>query len=58
MNWIVGFNFYNMCMFDGYGYNNFDYLFYLGFFNVKGGVCNGIIVGFDDLRDIVFNLVG
>ncbi|WP_162047139.1 glycoside hydrolase family 9 protein [Vibrio taketomensis] len=54
LNWIVGHNPYNMCMLDGFGHNNPDYLPELGFFNAKGGVCNGITGGFDDEEDIAF----
>lgn len=55
LNWIVGLNPYHMCMIDGHGHNNPDYLPHLGFFNAKGGVCNGITAGFDDEQDIAFN---
>ncbi|EHH3731125.1 TPA: glycoside hydrolase family 9 protein [Vibrio parahaemolyticus] len=55
LNWIVGLNPYDMCMLDGYGRNNPDYLPQYGFFNAKGGVCNGITSGFEDEEDIAFN---
>lgn len=55
LNWIVGLNPYHMCMLDGHGHNNPDYLPQLGFFNAKGGVCNGITGGFEDEQDIAFN---
>ncbi|MBA5762201.1 glycoside hydrolase family 9 protein [Vibrio sp. 404] len=55
LNWIVGQNPYDMCMLDGFGHNNPDYLPHLGFFNAKGGVCNGITGGFEDEEDIAFN---
>ncbi|WP_194437961.1 glycoside hydrolase family 9 protein [Vibrio fluminensis] len=55
LNWIVGHNPYDMCMLDGFGHNNPDYLPNLGFFNAKGGVCNGITGGFEDEEDIAFN---
>ncbi len=55
LNWIVGLNPYDMCMLDGHGHNNPDYLPQFGFFNAKGGVCNGITGGFDDEEDIAFN---
>ncbi|WP_022940790.1 glycoside hydrolase family 9 protein [Psychromonas hadalis] len=55
LNWIVGLNPYDMCMLDGIGFNNPDYLPELGFFNAKGGVCNGITGGFDNELDIAFN---
>lgn len=55
LNWVVGLNPYDMCMLDGHGHNNPDYLPHLGFFNAKGGVCNGITAGFDNEEDIAFN---
>lgn len=55
LNWIVGLNPYDMCMLDGHGKNNPDYLPNLGFFNAKGGICNGITAGFDNEHDIAFN---
>ncbi|HCG7134727.1 TPA: glycoside hydrolase family 9 protein [Vibrio parahaemolyticus] len=55
LNWIVGLNPYDMCMLDGHGRNNPDYLPQYGFFNSKGGVCNGITGGFEDEEDIAFN---
>ncbi|MGB2079932.1 MAG: chitobiase, partial [Vibrio sp.] len=55
LDWILGLNPYDMCMLDGHGHNNPDYLPELGFFNAKGGVCNGITAGFDDEADIAFN---
>ncbi|OEF22636.1 glycoside hydrolase family 9 protein [Vibrio rumoiensis] len=58
LDWILGLNPYDMCMLDGHGHNNPDYLPDLGFFNAKGGVCNGITSGFDDEQDIAFNPEG
>ncbi|MBD1575300.1 chitobiase [Vibrio sp. S11_S32] len=55
LDWIVGLNPYDMCMLDGHGHNNPDYLPELGFFNAKGGVCNGVTAGFEDEQDIAFN---
>ncbi|HHF3258371.1 TPA: glycoside hydrolase family 9 protein [Vibrio diabolicus] len=55
LNWIVGLNPYDMCMLDGHGRNTPDYLPQYGFFNAKGGVCNGITGGFEDEEDIAFN---
>ncbi|WP_428771387.1 glycoside hydrolase family 9 protein [Vibrio sp.] len=55
LNWIVGLNPFDICMLDGHGRNNPDYLPELGFFNAKGGICNGITAGFDNQRDIAFN---
>ncbi|CCN69050.1 glycoside hydrolase family 9 protein [Vibrio nigripulchritudo] len=58
LDWIVGLNPYDMCMLDGHGKNNPDYLPQYGFFNAKGGVCNGITGGFEDEEDIAFNPTG
>ncbi|WP_407332173.1 glycoside hydrolase family 9 protein [Enterovibrio sp. 27052020O] len=58
LNWIVGLNPYDMCMLDGHGRNNPDYLPQFGFINAKGGICNGITAGFDNERDIAFNPQG
>ncbi|PWI32092.1 chitobiase [Vibrio albus] len=55
LNWIIGLNPYDMCMLDGHGYNNPDYLPDLGFSNAKGGICNGITSGFSDEDGIAFN---
>ncbi|WP_028864268.1 glycoside hydrolase family 9 protein [Psychromonas aquimarina] len=55
LNWILGLNPFDMCMLDGAGFNNPDYLPELGFFNAKGGVCNGITGGFENENDIAFN---
>ena len=55
LDWILGLNPYHMCMLDGHGHNNPDYLPQLGFFNAKGGICNGITAGFEDEEDIAFN---
>ncbi len=55
LNWVVGLNPYDMCMLDGHGRNNPDYLPQYGFFNAKGGVCNGITGGYEDEEDIAFN---
>ncbi|OBU14097.1 chitobiase [Photobacterium aquimaris] len=58
INWILGLNPFDMCMLDGHGNNNPDYLPHLGFSNAKGGVCNGITSGFDNEQDIAFNPEG
>ncbi|CAM2896423.1 glycoside hydrolase family 9 protein [Vibrio mytili] len=55
LNWIVGLNPYDMCMLDGHGRNNPDYLPQFGFYNAKGGICNGITGGFEDEEDTAFN---
>lgn len=55
LNWIMGLNPYDMCMLDGHGRNNPDYLPQLGFINAKGGICNGVTAGFENEHDIAFN---
>ncbi|MDA9557958.1 glycoside hydrolase family 9 protein [Vibrio sp.] len=55
LNWILGLNPFNQCMLDGHGFNNPNYLPDLGFYNAKGGVCNGITSGFNDESDIAFD---
>ncbi len=55
IDWILGLNPYDICMLDGHGRNNPDYLPQLGFFNAKGGICNGITAGVDDADGIAFN---
>ncbi|WBA17075.1 glycoside hydrolase family 9 protein [Salinivibrio kushneri] len=55
LNWILGLNPFDICMLDGHGHNNPDYLPYLGFFNAKGGICNGITSGMEDETQIAFN---
>ncbi|WP_087022227.1 glycoside hydrolase family 9 protein [Thaumasiovibrio subtropicus] len=58
LNWVVGLNPYDMSMIDGHGHNNPDYLPELGFFNARGGVCNGITSGFENEADIAFKPAG
>jgi hypothetical protein len=55
LNWILGLNPLDICMLDGHGLNNPDYLPHLGFFNAKGGICNGITAGMEDETQIAFN---
>ncbi|MDR9828412.1 glycoside hydrolase family 9 protein [Vibrio sp. FNV 38] len=55
IDWILGLNPYDICMLDGHGHNNPDYLSEFGFSNAKGGVCNGITGGFENENDIAFN---
>lgn len=54
LNWILGLNPFDMCMLDGAGRNTPGYLPHLGFFNARGGVCNGITSGFNNEADIAF----
>lgn len=55
VDWILGRNPFDICMLDGHGYNNPEYLSELGFFNAKGGVCNGITAGFNKASEVAFN---
>ncbi len=59
INWILGLNPYDSCMLQGRGRNNITY-FYIGnrydFFQVPGGVSNGITGGIDDDHGIEFVL--
>ncbi len=55
LDWILGLNPFDICMLDGHGRNNPDYLPHLGFFNAKGGICNGITAGVSDPHTIAFN---
>ncbi len=55
LNWILGLNPFDICMLDGHGRNNPNYLPQLGFCNAKGGICNGITAGFSDPHSIAFN---
>jgi len=52
LDWILGANPYDVCMLQGKGRNNPDYL--PAWPNVLGGVCNGITAGFEDESDIAF----
>lgn len=57
INWILGLNPYDSCMFQGRGRNGITY-FYIGnrydFFQVPGGIVNGITGGIDDEHGIEF----
>lgn len=53
MNWLLGLNPFDICMVDGLGYNNPEYLEPTDL-NFRGGVCNGITAGFSDESDIAF----
>ena len=57
INWILGLNPYDSCMMQGRGRNNITY-FYIGrrydFFQVPGGIVNGITGGIDDEHGIDF----
>ena len=53
INWILGLNPYNICMLDGVGYNNPEYLEPHDW-NYVGGIANGITAGVEDEGDIAF----
>jgi len=52
LNWIFGFNPFDVCMMQGHGRNNPRYE--AGFRNAPGGVCNGITSGLENEDDIDF----
>ena len=54
LDWIFGLNPFDTCMLDGHGRNNPSYWPEAGYYNAKGGVCNGITSGFEDEQDIAF----
>lgn len=53
INWILGLNPYDICMLDGIGYNNPEYLEPHDW-NYVGGIANGITAGVDNEKDIAF----
>lgn len=52
LNWVLGLNPFDVCMLQGRGRNNPDYL--PGYPNSPGGICNGITARPDEERDIAF----
>ncbi|KAI9350661.1 endochitinase [Obelidium mucronatum] len=52
IDWVLGKNPYDMCMLQGRGRRNPEYL--PQFPNAPGGVCNGITGGFENENDIAF----
>jgi len=52
LNWIFGFNPFDVCMMQGHGRNNPRYE--PGFRNAPGGVCNGITSGLENEEDVDF----
>jgi hypothetical protein len=53
IDWILGLNPFDMCMLQGKGRNNPEYMKEY-FLNVRGGICNGITSGFYDEDGIEF----
>ena len=51
-DWILGLNPFDVCMLQGRGRNNPDYL--PAFPDAPGGICNGVTAGFADPHDIAF----
>ncbi len=58
LNWILGLNPFDICMLQGSGRNNPDYMFFdsYEYTNCPGGICNGITAGLYDEEDIDFHL--
>jgi hypothetical protein len=58
LNWILGENPYDCCMLQGTGRNNPFYMFFdsYEYHNAPGGIVNGISGGYQDPRDIDFDL--
>jgi hypothetical protein len=58
VNWILGLNPFDVCMLDGTGRNNPEYMFFgsYQYENSPGGICNGITAGLNNEQDIDFNL--
>lgn len=58
LNWILGLNPYDSCMFYGNGRNNPEYMFFDSweYTNAPGGISNGITAGYTDEGGIDFNL--
>ncbi|KAI8617528.1 Six-hairpin glycosidase-like protein [Chytriomyces sp. MP71] len=52
IDWVLGKNPYDMCMLQGRGRRNPDYL--PQYANAPGGICNGITGGFENEDDICF----
>lgn len=57
IDWILGLNPFDACMLDGHGRNNPTYWPEAGYYNAKGGVCNGITSGFSDEQDVALKPV-
>ena len=60
LNWILGLNPFDVCILQGRGHKNADYVFSNSYeFTVApGGICNGITSGVNNSHDIDFNLTG
>lgn len=58
LNWILGLNPFDICMLQGSGRNDPEYLFFESYeyTNCPGGICNGITAGLYDEEDIDFHL--
>ena len=57
LNWILGLNPFDVCMLDGSGRNNPEYLYFdsYAYANCPGGICNGITSGIRNEEDIDFH---
>lgn len=58
LHWILGLNPFDVCMLDGSGRNNPEYIFFgsYQYMNIPGGICNGITAGLENEEDIDFNI--
>lgn len=58
LNWILGLNPYDVCMFNGKGYNNPEYMFFNSwqYTCMPGGISNGITAGLYNQHDIDYNV--
>ncbi len=58
LNWILGLNPFDMCMMNGVGYNNPEYMFFgsYQYAEMPGGISNGITCGLDNPHGIAFDI--
>ena len=58
LNWILGLNPFGVCMMNGVGYTNPEYMFFgtYQYAEMPGGISNGITSGLDNEHDIDFNI--
>jgi len=58
LNWILGLNPFGMCMMNGVGQSNPEYMFFgsYEYAEMPGGISNGITSGLDNEHDIDFNV--
>jgi Glycosyl hydrolase family 9/Cellulase N-terminal ig-like domain len=58
LNWILGLNPFDVCMMNGVGRNNPEYMFFgsYQYANMPGGISNGITAGLNNEHDIDFDV--